>query len=451
MKNLLTFKSILLCMFILSSCAYHKKIIQEPVEIQDLVTYPQDIFYYSKQIKNSDLPLMEFEQQLLMDSLSGEKFFAVWTDTLQTDSLKVQELHRYYINLFNRYKSRPGYAENKLKRDSLFAIEMIKTTELSSGFNSFKKAIVLEYVDIRVVPSNKPYFLNFSLAGEGFPFDYWQNSTIPVGTPVFIYHETEHWVLIGSHICHGWIPKNKIAYINEEQIQKILNLPQIALTKDNQALLTSNNIYKGRADIGTVLPLINEEQDYFKVLFFERDSLAYAKEINLKIKKDIAAIKPIPLTIENIATLSNEMMGQLYGWGGMFFNRDCSQVLLDLFMPFGILLPRNSRQQANLGGIPISIKELSSTDKKKFIIENAKPFTTMIGMPGHIMLYIGHVDDEPLVFHNMWGVRTMHRKTEGRHIVGKAVITSLEPGKELKLVDKKRTLINRIEKITFLF
>ena len=120
-------------------------------------------------------------------------------------------------------------------------------------------------------------------------------------------------------------------------------------------------------------------------------------------------------------------------------------------MPFGILLPRNSRQQANLGGIPISIKELSSTDKKKFIIENAKPFTTMIGMPGHIMLYIGHVDDEPLVFHNMWGVRTMHRKTEGRHIVGKAVITSLEPGKELKLVDKKRTLINRIEKITFLF
>ena len=52
-------------------------------------------------------------------------------------------------------------------------------------------------------------------------------------------------------------------------------------------------------------------------------------------------------------------------------------------------------------------------------------------MPGHIMLYIGQRRGHPLVFHNMWGVRTRNSGRPGRHIVGKAVITTLAPGMEL--------------------
>ncbi|MDD4154997.1 MAG: NlpC/P60 family protein, partial [Candidatus Cloacimonetes bacterium] len=272
----------------------------------------------------------------------------------------------------------------------------------------------------------------------------------PIGTPIFIYHETKHWALIGSHICHGWIPKNKIAYVNDEQVSKIMNLHLIAILKDNQELKTIYNKYIGKADIGTIFPLLSEMDNCYNVLFFERDSLANANEINLQISKDISAQKPIPLNIENINQICQQMQGQLYGWGGMYLNRDCSQTMLDMFMPFGILLPRNSKQQANNGGFSVDISDLNIKEKKKFIISNAKPFTTLIGLPGHIMLYIGHIENEPIVFHNMWGIKTLHRKNEGRFVVGKAVITSLEPGKELKYVKKNTTLINRINKLTFI-
>jgi hypothetical protein len=450
MKKELKICHLLIYILFFVSCAHHQIIIQEPAEILDIEIYPQNFNYYVSQIDSTLLPNLSIEKQSELDSLSNKLFYSVWTDTLNTDNEKVIELFEYYQSLFERYKKKPGYAENKLPRDSLNIIEILNNANLNQGFNTFKKAITTEYTDIRVLPTNKPYFYNHNLAGEGFPFDYWQNSTIPIGTPIFIYHETKHWALIGSHICHGWIPKNKIAYVNDEQVSKIINLPLIAILKDNQELKTIYNKYIGKADIGTIFPLLSEMDNCYNVLFFERDSLANANEINLQISKDISAQKPIPLNIENIHQICQQMQGQLYGWGGMYLNRDCSQTMLDMFMPFGILLPRNSKQQANNGGFSVDISDLNIKEKKKFIISNAKPFTTLIGLPGHIMLYIGHIENEPIVFHNMWGIKTLHRKNEGRFVVGKAVITSLEPGKELKYVKKNTTLINRINKLTFI-
>lgn len=52
------------------------------------------------------------------------------------------------------------------------------------------------------------------------------------------------------------------------------------------------------------------------------------------------------------------------------------------------------------------------------------------------MLYIGQKDGRALIFHNIWGVRTTDLKgREGRKIIGQAVITTLEPGKELSNID----------------
>ena len=44
-------------------------------------------------------------------------------------------------------------------------------------------------------------------------------------------------------------------------------------------------------------------------------------------------------------------------------------------------------------------------EKKEFVKKNGVPFSTLVYLKGHIMLYIGIKGNEPLVMHNMWSVR----------------------------------------------
>jgi hypothetical protein len=59
------------------------------------------------------------------------------------------------------------------------------------------------------------------------------------------------------------------------------------------------------------------------------------------------------------------------------------------------------------------------------------------------MLYIGpDSNGRPLVFHNIWSIRVKDANGERLHLIGKAVITTLEPGKEAGLVEGGSLLEN---------
>ena len=60
------------------------------------------------------------------------------------------------------------------------------------------------------------------------------------------------------------------------------------------------------------------------------------------------------------------------------------------------------------------------------------------------MMYIGVKDNEPLVMHNMWSVRLKDDSGKKyRHIIGKATVTTLEPGKGYEDFDEETNLLNR--------
>jgi hypothetical protein len=135
----------------------------------------------------------------------------------------------------------------------------------------------------------------------------------------------------------------------------------------------------------------------------------------------------------------------------MYANRDCSAMTRDFMTPFGIWLNRNSSQQAEQGK-RIELAGLSPEDKEKTILEHAIPFRTLIWMPGHVTLYLGGYQGQPVILHNTWGLKT---KTltgkEGRHIIGRTVLTSLYPGAELSDLDRPGgLLINKISGMSIL-
>lgn len=84
----------------------------------------------------------------------------------------------------------------------------------------------------------------------------------------------------------------------------------------------------------------------------------------------------------------------------------------------------------------------------KKIKDNAIPFITLLYMPGHIGLYLGEKQDQIIMFHNKWGVKTKDKTTgkQGRVIIGRAVITSLEIAKNDDTVPQ--TWLEKLTKIT---
>jgi hypothetical protein len=134
--------------------------------------------------------------------------------------------------------------------------------------------------------------------------------------------------------------------------------------------------------------------------------------------------------------IANELIGEPYGWGGLYGNRDCSSMTRDFFAPFGIWLPRHSEDQVKEVGIYTDLSSMSPEQKEKIILEKGVPYLTVLWRKGHVMLYIGEYQGHTLIFHNIWGIKTKDlRGREGRKIIGQAVITTLRPGSELRNFD----------------
>ena len=154
------------------------------------------------------------------------------------------------------------------------------------------------------------------------------------------------------------------------------------------------------------------------------------------------------LNYKNLSNIADKLAGKPYGWGGLYGNRDCSAMIKDLFTPFGIWLPRHSSAQAKHIGTFIDLKNVDSSTKESIIKNSAIPYLTLIWYPGHIMLYIGDHKGEPIIFHNIWGIRTKDKLR--RKVIGESVITTLNPGKSISKANKKQSILNKIQGMTYL-
>ncbi len=444
MKNIIKSLIPILFLFVIA-CSSNQKL------PYDLNHYSQNPFDYLNP-ETADSLICSPELQAKTDSLSMNRYFYCWSDSLLSDTLSTKNLLEYYQQKVASLKKYPGIGENKLRRDTTFFELMYDRTNLSNGFNKFRKGIMLQKAHIRVLPTIKPYFLDFEKAGEGYPFDYWQNSTIPMATPVFIYHEIDNWVLISSHLCSGWVEKDKIAYINKDIIDSLKKPNRIVITEDRTPIYSKTGEYLTSADIGSFFPFLFKDEVNYKATFVKRNEWGFAEEIVINIPLNNGERMPIPLTQNNVARIASKMMNQNYGWGGMYYNRDCSQMTLDLFTPFGLILPRNGNHQASHGGEFLGVENIELKNYNDFVIANSKPFSTLVRIPGHIMLYIGEEAGKPIVMHNIWGLRTKSFwGKEGRYLIGKTVISGLELGKDIKSVDKKRLMLRRLSGVVNVF
>ena len=310
--------------------------------------------------------------------------------------------------------------------------------------------IMVDNAQIRALPIASGFYKDFTVPGEGYPFDYLALSDIFVGTPMQLIHTSADgkWGLIKGNGMLGWVPVRAFARVSqgfkEQWRKKSFGTPAALQFIENQELQ--------RIDIGTVLPM-----DKNNVLLPVRDSGGNAYTVCFN-KKNINMLSwPLKSDRNNMAHQINALIGGRYGWGGKDFNSDCSGILRQLFASFGIWIPRNSYYQTEFSGKrhELGSKDDSSLTKiqkrKKALIEkpeNLVPFMTLVSFgvytkdgydTSHIGLYIGEEKlkngkTAALIFHNVWGVgiTDMDSGERGRLFIGKAVISPIGLGESYR-------------------
>ena len=269
------------------------------------------------------------------------------------------------------YKNKQVYGENHKLIDKKSFELLISNSNFEQYNNLAKKGIVIRKTHLRALPMDGVIFYNPSRAGEGFPFDYNQNSSIKINTPLFIsnFSQDRLWVFVESSVALGWIKIQDIAFVDEHFIQEFQAGDYYINIKDKNGVYAKGFI-QDSIELGTILPK-NDKGFLIATKDYSHKAILSYIDDNHNLKK-----MPIDFNMENIKLISSELIGQKYGWGGLYGHRDCSAMTKDFYAPFGIFLQRNSGDQKN-DGIYLDIKKMDKKSKKQYILDNAIPWTTL--------------------------------------------------------------------------
>ena len=391
-----------------------------PHFVEDLFNFPQEINVYTKK---SALPHKRYYD---IQKRFDKKYFSVWSYKRPPEKVSTARWP------FKVYARGCAYGENLQLLEKPWFDEMIREANFKQFGKISRYGMTLHFSSLRNYPTHKPLFRDPKRAGEGFPFDYLQNSAVHANEPVYISHYSKDraWTYVYTSYASGWLPSYSIAYMSKKQRKKWMRAKPVFLLKEKVALTDTQGHFLFYSRVGMRLSFLKKRGLYTYARAIAPGAFNKPTFVTVRFKHTDVATKPLYLNANNLRKITAGVMNSNYGWGGLYEERDCSSTLRDIYAPFGIWIPRNSNQQSHVGKI-ISFKGLNVQEKEALIKEQAIPFETFLHRKGHIMLYLGTYEDNIMILHNMWGIRTVNDDLEeGRVIVGKVVISTLDIGSE---------------------
>lgn len=257
---------------------------------------------------------------------------------------------------------------------------------------------------LQVFPTNEPIWDD----PADHDFNYQHLSAVQVNDPLVIYTTSRDgkFYLARSRDCSGWIPAGDVAVCKDKaewEAAWVIPEDKILVVYGNKVYTDASNtapetarrmLAQGtRLELVTGLEpdqLVNNRYPYHNYVVYlpVRDEKGrYEKKMALLPETAKVSVGFLPLTMENIAVVALENLGDAYGWGGMMDVEDCSGLVRTVYSCFGLEIGRNNNWQWKMNMEKIDMANMSV--EEKCLILDGIPLGAALCFPGHEMMYLG--------------------------------------------------------------
>ncbi len=265
-------------------------------------------------------------------------------------------------------------------------------------------------------------------------FDQGIVAELDMAEPVALLHVSRdgRWCYVQGRYIACWIPADAAAFGSRETAAGLEDTSgAFVLAVGHQVTVyadpASGNAI-GSIQMGSTLPVRTLGREFIQVAVPARGpdntldiGIGYVRRTS-----DIS-FGWLPYTNRNIYTQLFRLYGRRYGWGGMNGERDCSRFIQDVFACFNIQLPRNSGTILQASTASLEIGGYSPEEQRRFIL-TLPAAISLLGWQGHIMVYLGKVEDVPYVIHDFWAWRELTEVAELVHRVARVEVTGIDLG-----------------------
>lgn len=308
--------------------------------------------------------------------------------------------------------------------------------------NPIQFGIIVYRVALRAFPTMDRVFKD----DMDLDLDRFQESALFPGECVAVLMESKdkQWYFVRNYQLPGWIHKSGVALASKQDIESFYETDQFVVVTGDKVftnyLPLTPHLSELQLDMGTRLPLFSDENgddedddalklSNYVVRFPVRNKNGYLNvtKVIMPKYKDLS-VGYLPFTKANIIKQSFKFLGEQYGWGHDFNSRDCTGFIGEIHKTFGLLMPRNSKQQGiDTYGENYRFDNNSEKDDKIIMFERLE-IGDLLYISGHVMMFIGNDNKKPYVIHDTKGAGYL--TPDGhfqRQIFNRVVITPILP------------------------
>jgi cell wall-associated NlpC family hydrolase len=267
-------------------------------------------------------------------------------------------------------------------------------------------------------------------------FDRFQETALDPAEAVVVLRRSRDglWSYVQAYNYRGWLPTTDLAFATRaEWLDYQQSQPYLVVTASHLSVGGVSVAMGKRLPLavpGSVPKLVDGQVSagkYVVRLPWRRSDGKLACKLALVGRSDDVAAGYLSYTRANILRQVFKMLGERYGWGGLFGTRDCSALTMDTYRSFGFTLPRNADQQECSAGQAVFFKG----DRSKRYSQLQKLLTgATLHMPGHVLLYLGRDGDRYYVIHAIYSAGDVAHKnpdgTLGRLVINQVTVTDLD-------------------------
>ena len=321
-----------------------------------------------------------------------------------------------WINALSRRPVKPLYDQEGKAVPSALLDAIVANLDLAAipARQATRHGLVVQRAALRTFPTA----LRVSSEAASTDIDRFQESALFPGTPVVIAQQSHdgEWLFVVSQRYAAWVEKRFVAegtkdavlgYDDKAPYRVVTGAKVATVFTPEQPRLSELQL-----DMGVRVPLaevaadapVNGQHPYTSHVLElpvrgNDGKLRFAPAL-LQKNTDTAG-GYLPLTRANIIRQAFKFLGERYGWGHDYNGRDCSGFVSEVYASMGVLLPRNTGDQAASPALDRIGFDAADGHAKRMQAVAALQVGDLVYIPGHVLLVIGRIDGVPYVIHDI--------------------------------------------------